>query len=187
MNPFQQFAKQLPMVKSDWHTFFLMQCLTMTSRSDCTRRRFGALIVNSNQRILSAGYNAPPVGVQSAAQAWANDLPFQMEPQPAPPQACFKVRAGQGSLQNSGYDHCPALHAEQNAILDYGVRELTTHTTTLYIAGRDGQTGELIDSQPCIHCSRMIRQALISRVIYLDGSGVMRCKLPEELPITPSF
>lgn len=58
---------------------------------------------------------------------------------------------------------CPAIHAEQNALMSAGRQAIGA---TLYIAGWDGQTGQRIaDAQPCEICARFIKNAGIARVV----------------------
>ena len=64
-------------------------------RSTCGRRKVGAVIVDANNFILSAGYNGVPSGYPHCTEV------------PCP---------GFGSASGTNLDVCEALHAEQNAI-----------------------------------------------------------------------
>ena len=62
------------------------------------------------------------------------------------------------------YELCRSVHAEANAILSAARSE--TIGATLYLAGRDGKTGELLgDATSCSMCRRFIINAGIERVV----------------------
>lgn len=67
----------------------------MSKRSTCARRKVGAVIVDSNNYILSTGYNGQPTGFTHCID-----------------QPC----AGSSCESGQGLELCEALHAEQNAI-----------------------------------------------------------------------
>ena len=81
--------------RMDYHSWFMNIALIVAKRSTCARRAVGAVIVDSENRILSTGYNGVPSGVKHCT-----DSP------------CSGAHAKSGS----GLDACQALHAEQNAI-----------------------------------------------------------------------
>lgn len=49
-------------MRPDWDTYFLGIAKAVAARADCTRRRIGAVIVDADHRIISAGYNGAPPG-----------------------------------------------------------------------------------------------------------------------------
>ena len=62
------------------------------------------------------------------------------------------------------YELCRSVHAEANAIISAARRD--TVGSTLYLVGRDAQTGKLLhDATSCSMCRRMIINAGISEVI----------------------
>ena len=65
-------------------------------RSNCIRRRVGAVIVK-DRNIISTGYNGTPMGVQNCYEGGC-------------PRCASEVPSGQG------LDTCLCVHAEQNAI-----------------------------------------------------------------------
>ena len=67
----------------------------MSLRSTCARRQVGAVIVDSNNYILSTGYNGQPAGFEHCID---------------------KNCAGASCKSGEGLELCEALHAEQNAI-----------------------------------------------------------------------
>jgi dCMP deaminase len=96
-------------------------------------------ILVKNKRILATGYNGAPSGV-----AHCLDI------------GCLRDQMGIPSGER--HELCRGLHAEQNAIL-----QAAHHGVS--IAGSDLYCTNL----PCIICSKMIINAGIKRVYYLDG------------------
>jgi dCMP deaminase len=68
----------------------------VATRSNCLRRRVGALIV-VEKAIIATGYNGTPIGVQNCAEG-----------------GC--PRCASDAPPGAGYDTCVCVHAEQNAI-----------------------------------------------------------------------
>jgi dCMP deaminase len=68
-----------------------------STRSNCLRRKVGALIVKQ-RNIISTGYNGTPIGVKNCFEGGC-------------PRCQSDVEPGQG------YDTCICVHAEANAIL----------------------------------------------------------------------
>jgi dCMP deaminase len=83
--------------RTDWDHYFLNIARETATRSNCVRRKHGAVIVK-NRRISSTGYNGPPSGHPHCDEG-----------------AC--PRADTESPSGWGYDTCIAIHAEANAIL----------------------------------------------------------------------
>lgn len=82
---------------TDWDRYFLNIARETATRSNCTRRQHGAVIVRK-RRICSTGYNGPPSGHPHCDEG-----------------AC--PRANSETPSGWGYDSCIAIHAEANAIL----------------------------------------------------------------------
>lgn len=126
------------MPRPSWPEYFAEITKMVSSRSTCTRRRVGALLVK-NKRILATGYNGAPSGVPHCLDV-----------------GCLREQMGIPSGER--HELCRGLHAEQNAILQaahYGVS----------IEGADLYCTNL----PCIICSKMLINAGIKRVYYLEG------------------
>lgn len=125
--------------------YYLDIAQTVMERSTCLRRTYGAIIVN-NDEIVSTGYNGAPRG-----RANCVDMGYCT-------REAMKVPRGER------YELCRSVHAEANAIISAARREIVGGT--LYLVGRDFQTGELLsDAMPCAMCSRLIINAGISRVV----------------------
>ena len=62
------------------------------------------------------------------------------------------------------YELCRSVHAEMNAIISAARRD--TLGSTLYLAGREAKSGELLsDATSCSMCRRLIINAGIKRVV----------------------
>ena len=79
-----------------WDEYFLRLAKDVASRSNCSRRRVGAVIVKDNH-IVATGYNGTPAGTTN----------------------CFEggcPRCGGDHKTGEKLDECLCVHAEQNAI-----------------------------------------------------------------------
>jgi dCMP deaminase len=141
-------------VRPTWTEYFLDIAKAVGRRATCLRRVYGALIVKDNI-IISTGYNGAPRGAVSCM-----DLNY------------CKREAG-NVPKGERYELCEAVHAEQNAIIN-GDPEKMKHAT-IYIVGFNAD-GSLASGKPCLLCRRMIRNAMIAKVVYLETDGsVVEC------------
>src|SRR5579859_6696366 len=99
--------------RPSWDDYFINIAWMVSSRSSCSRRAIGALIV-MDKRIVSTGYNGTPFGVPNCDDGGcprcASDAPTQ-----------------------AGYDWCLCVHAEQNAIALAARQGTATDGATLYV------------------------------------------------------
>lgn len=128
--------------------YFLDIALSVAGRSTCTRRKFGAVLVKDST-IVGTGYNGTARGVVNCYEV-----------------GCIKDEMG--SPQGAAYDYCPAVHAEENAIINSNRSDRIG--STLYIAGR-GKDGKLTMAVPCQRCRRKIMNSQIRDVIILSNEG----------------
>jgi dCMP deaminase len=120
---------------------------SVSERSTCLRRKFGAVIVKNDQ-IISTGYNGAPRKTANCI-----DLGF-----------CARKQLSIPPGQN--YELCRAVHAEMNAVIHASRLEMVG--ADLYLAGFEVETGQLVaHPQPCMLCRRVIINAGIVRVILL--------------------
>ena len=125
-------------------------------RATCLRRTYGAIIVN-NDEILSTGYNGAPRGRRNCT-----DLGICRRNELCVPSG-------------ERYELCRSVHAEANAIISAARQDMIG--STLYLAGRDAQTGEILtDTTPCSMCRRLIINAGIRQVVSRTG--------PDEYTVT---
>ena len=125
--------------------YYLNIAETVLERATCLRRVFGAIIVK-NDEIISTGYNGAPRGRCNCV-----DMGFCT-------RKAMKVPRGER------YELCRSVHAEANAIISAARRDMVGGT--LYLVGRNAQTGELLhDATSCAMCRRMVINAGLSKVV----------------------
>lgn len=125
--------------------YYLDIAQTVLERATCLRRVYGAIIVN-NDEIISTGYNGAPRGRKNCV-----DMGYCT-------REMAKVPRGER------YELCRSVHAEANAIISAARRDMAGGT--LYLVGRDAQTGELLnDATSCSMCRRQIINAGLEKVV----------------------
>ena len=133
------------MQRKDKDNYYLDIAETVLERGTCLRRNFGAIIVN-NDIIISTGYAGAPRGRKNCI-----DL-----------GVC--VREEKNVPRGERYELCRSVHAEANAIIAAARSEMLGGT--LYLAGKDAKTGELVkEANSCAMCKRHIINAGIARVV----------------------
>ena len=136
------------MARIDKENYYLDIAQTVSERSTCLRRCYGAIVVNHDE-IVSTGYNGAPRGRKNCG-----DLGY-----------C--TREAMNIPSGERYELCRSVHAEANAIISASRREVLG--ATLYMACRDPRTGELLpDSTSCSMCRRLIINAGITKVVIRD-------------------
>ena len=133
------------MVRRDKENYYLDIAQAVAGRGTCIRRNFGAIIVKNDQ-ILSTGYTGAPRGRKNCS-----DLGF-----------CLREKMN--IPRGERYELCRSVHAEANAIISASRRDMVGGT--LYLVGRNAQTGELLtDATSCPMCRRMVINAGLARVV----------------------
>ena len=131
--------------------YYLNIAETVIGRATCLRRCYGAIIVK-NDEIISTGYNGAPRGRKNCV-----DLGY-----------C--AREAMNVPRGERYELCRSVHAEANAIIPAARRDMAGGT--LYLAGKDAVTGEILpDATSCAMCRRMIINAGLERVIIRTAPG----------------
>ena len=92
--------------------YFMKIALLVATRSTCTRRHVGAVIVRDNH-ILSTGYNGPPKGAKHCDET-----------------GC--IREQLNIPRGERHELCRGLHAEQNAIIQAAVFGVSIKGGTIY-------------------------------------------------------
>ena len=131
------------MSRPSWDEYFSRIAVDVAERSTCIRHKFGAVIVNEKQEIVATGYNGVVRGALHCDEI-----------------GCIKDE--QGIESGTGHEICPAVHAEQNALIQAGRQSLNC---TLYVNGF-----------PCRICARLMVNAGVKRVVvsdeYTDQEGL---------------
>ena len=127
-------------------------------------RRKVGAIIVKDRRVLSTGYNGAPKGIKHCAEV-----------------GCVRIDEDIPSGQR--HELCRGVHAEQNAIIQAAVFGVSIKGATMYIT-----------NHPCSVCAKIIINADIKEVIYLEDyvdelakellreSGVRMEKYDRELP-----
>jgi len=131
------------MTRPSWDRYFARITEDVAARSTCIRHKFGAVITNDEHGIVATGYNGVVRGAPHC-----EDI------------GCIKDE--QDIDSGMGHGICPAVHAEQNALIQAGRNSIGC---TLYI-----------NAYPCKICARMIVNSGIRRVVisgdYTDKGGL---------------
>ena len=102
-------------------------------------RRQVGAVIIKDNRVISTGYNGAAKGLPHCDTI-----------------GCLRVELNIPSGERA--ELCRAVHAEQNAIVQAAFFGLSTEGSTIYVT-----------HQPCIICAKLIIQAGIKRVIYIEG------------------
>lgn len=116
-----------------------------SARSTCSRRQVGAVIADHKGVIISSGYNGAPAGMEHCDHWCDCDMGGSPVGEHHHPD-CYLVAK------------CTtAIHAEENAILFAARRGISTYGSMI-----------VTTYGPCYRCARMIVQAGINMVVYLE-------------------
>ncbi|MDQ7797766.1 MAG: dCMP deaminase family protein [Candidatus Edwardsbacteria bacterium] len=118
---------------------FFISLARMVSTRSTCLRRQVGAVVVRDKRILATGYNGAPSGMKHCDQLGC--LREQL-----------KVPSGER------HEICRAIHAEQNAIIQAATCGVSLAGGTIYIT-----------HHPCVLCSKMIINAGIKKVVFLEG------------------
>lgn len=146
------------MTKDD---YYLGIAIAVSKRSTCLRRHYGCVIVKDD-KIIATGYNGSPRGEANCCDVG--------------------ICKRQNAKRYTGYDVCPSVHAEQNALIQANRNDL--QNATLYLACEEYKLNEdksvkLQDTiydfveddnpEPCSMCMKMIKNSGISNIITKRG------------------
>ena len=133
------------MQRRDKCNYYLDIAETVLERGTCLRRNYGAIIVK-NDEIISSGYTGAPRGRKNCIDIGTCR------------RETLNIPRGQR------YELCRSVHAEANAIISAARSDMIG--ATIYLAGRDMQTGEIVpEASSCSMCKRMIINAGIQMVV----------------------
>ena len=98
--------------RPSWDEYFMSIARVVASRSNCIRRKVGALIV-SDRRIISTGYNGTPRGVLNCNEGGC-------------PRCAGSAESG------TRLDECLCSHAEENAITQSAYHGVRVRDSSIY-------------------------------------------------------
>lgn len=157
--------------RPSWNDYFLGIADSVAVRADCTRRKVGAVIVDSKTKhIISTGYNGAAPGEPGclSAAACPRGRHYKVEVRAGEYKyftgeykcACdniwpCSVAAKPGSSYDTGVNSCIAIHAEANSLLR---------------AGQQANGNWLFcTDKPCDGCMRLIKGAGIHLIVWYGG------------------
>ena len=128
------------MERRDKTNYYLDIAETVLERGTCLRRHYGSIIVK-NDEIISTGYAGAPRGRKNCTE-----LGY-----------CFREKMN--IPRGERYELCRSVHAEANAIISAARRDMVGGT--IYLVGRNAQTGELLhDATSCAMHQRQLTEAI---------------------------
>lgn len=137
------------MERRDKVNYYLDIAETVSKRSTCLRRIYGAVIVN-NDEIIATGYVGAPRG-----RANCSDLNF-----------CIRTKLS--VPRGERYELCRSVHAEANAIISAPREKMLG--ATIYLVGFEMPDMTYIqNANSCSMCKRMIINAGIDTVVIRDN------------------
>ncbi|MBQ8368518.1 MAG: dCMP deaminase family protein [Clostridia bacterium] len=136
------------------HNYYLDIAQTVSERSTCLRKRYGAIIVK-NDVIISTGYNGAPRGRKNCTDIGR----------------CIREELGIPSGER--YELCRSVHREANAIIAAARENMLG--ASLYMSCTSPIDGSIIaGTNSCMMCKRMIINAGIAKVYIRDTKDVFR-------------
>ena len=128
------------MEKASWDETFMTLCYVTARRSGDMSTKVGAVIVGSDNSIVSTGYNDLPRGIDDEGEIGVDGIPSHRSP-----------------INNEKY--LWTEHSERNAIYNAGRNGVPIKGCKLYV-----------NFLPCTPCARAIIQSSIVEVIaHLEG------------------
>jgi dCMP deaminase len=116
-----------------------MDMAKLAARRSSCLRRAVGAVLVKDRRLLATGYNGVPSGVTHCETT-----------------GCLRERLNVPSGER--HELCRGLHAEQNAIIQAAFHGVSIRDAVLYCT-----------NLPCIICAKMLINAGVRRVVYIDG------------------
>ncbi len=149
LNPNFSITQIFPKTKRpSWDEYYLEIARAVLARGTCLRRNFGAVIVNHGQ-IISTGYTGAPRGTPNCIELGK----------------CYREEKNIPS--GTQYEKCRSVHAEENAMLHASREQM--FGGTIYIAGQDAKTNNIVKAYPCDLCQRKIINSGLKQVVTMDA------------------
>ena len=118
---------------------YFMEMAKLASRRSSCLRRAVGAVLVRDKRLLATGYNGVPSGVTHCEET-----------------GCLREKLQVPSGER--HELCRGLHAEQNAIIQAAFHGVSVRDASLYCT-----------NLPCIICAKMLINAGVRRIVYLDG------------------
>jgi len=118
---------------------YFLQIAKLVATRSTCLRRQVGAVLVKDKRVLATGYNGAPSKLSHCLDI-----------------GCLRERLSIPSGER--HELCRGLHAEQNAIIQAAYHGVSIRGSTLYCT-----------HHPCIICSKMLINAGVERVVYLEG------------------
>ncbi len=118
---------------------YFLEIAKLVSSRSTCIRRKVGAVVVKDKRILSTGYNGPPSGIRHCEDV-----------------GCLRQELGIPSGER--HEICRGLHAEQNAIIQAALHGVSLKGAEIYST-----------TFPCIICSKMLINAGVKKIYYIEG------------------
>jgi len=152
-----------------WDEHYFGVCLSVARNSKCMSRKIGAILVRE-KRIISTGYNGPPEGLPTCDYRWTLDKPFYDKFQ-GDKELDWESLQGKcprrviGFKSGHGMEWCPAVHAEENTILNCARMGISAKDTIMYMTC----------GIPCSKCmvkiiNTGVKELVVSKFSWYDES-----------------
>lgn len=116
-----------------------MTIAVLVAKRSTCLRRNIGAVLVKDKRIIATGYNGAPTGIRHCEET-----------------GCLREKLGIKSGER--HELCRGLHAEQNVIIQAAYYGVSTKDSVIYSTHK-----------PCIICSKMIINAGIKKIYYLEG------------------
>jgi len=126
-------------MKPTWDEYFIKIAQLVASRSSCSSRQVGAVIVK-DKMLISTGYNGTPRGIKNCDEGGC--------------KRCEDKKLGK-LKSGEKLDECICVHAEENALLQAAYNGISVKGATIYTS-----------LCPCSYCTKHIINAGIKKVFY---------------------
>lgn len=131
---------------------YFIEIAKLASKRSTCLRRKVGAVLIKNNQIISTGYNGAPKRTRHCTEIGH----------------CIRERL---NIPSGQQEICKAAHAEANAIAQATANDVSTEGATLYCT-----------HFPCAFCSKIIINAGVKKLIYMEGYGSdENLKLSEEL------
>lgn len=118
---------------------YFMDITALVAKRSTCLRRAVGALIVKDKRILSTGYNGAPSGLKHCLEI-----------------GCLREKMNVASGER--HELCRGIHAEQNAIIQAAFHGVSIRGASLYCT-----------NLPCSICAKMIINAGINKIYYLDG------------------
>jgi len=128
-------------MRKDWDTYFLDIAYMASTRSQCSRRHVGAVLVKG-KKLLGSAYNGAPMGVPDCSEAGCMIVEE------------FEQVVVDGEEKIVKKDRCiRTVHAEQNLLLFTDLHD--RENATVYVT-----------DEPCWTCANMLANSGVKEIVY---------------------